>query len=108
MATWSVAAAIAGGLIAVCAAAAVLQNFRSEHFEVVVKAGSMRYYAVLGGLAFALLTGVVGIYMGFVGAGHKRNKKSKLSWVGFFANAAVLTVAMSVLVFFWFTKEVIP
>lgn len=108
MAVWSVAAAVVGGALSILAAVAVLQNFHLEHFETIFKVGSMRYYAVLGALGLANLAGVAGFYMGFAGAGHKRNKKSNLSWLGFFANAGVVTLAMCVLVFFWFTKEMIP
>ncbi len=102
----SVGLAALGGLAALAAMAMVLQNLHTEpSFEVRYAAGSKRFMAILGATAVALLAGTIGFFTGLSSAGHKRNKLSHLSWTGFFSNAGVLTIAMSVFVFFWLAKE---
>ena len=61
---------------------------------------------VLGGALFvSLAASVVGFCVGFNSAGQRRNKKSRLSWTGFFLNAALIAIAFMVAVFFILTRN---
>lgn len=104
-ATLSLACAAAAGLVVLVFAFQIVMKFQWQEFEVLL--GQKRYYAMLGMCAFAILIGTAGFFLGFNSAGQKRNKKNSWAWTGFFLNAAILTLAMSGLLFFWFTKEVL-
>lgn len=99
-------------VLAVLAAAACLvavyfigKNFHFDTFETfyTTKRG-IGFFAILGGVGAAMAAGVVGAFFAFNSAGQRRNKKSGLSWLGFFLNAGVLALALSAFVFFWLTK----
>lgn len=100
----SVALAVVGGVCALGALYFIGSAFDRELFAVVYDPKSKRLPAIGGSLLLALASGVAGFFMGLNGAGQKRNKQPQLSWTGFFLNAAVLTVALSAGVFFYFTK----
>lgn len=101
----SVVLASAGGLFVIAAAFFVLQHFNFQQFEVRYSPKGLRFPAILACVGLAGLAGTIGFFTGLNSAGHKRNKLSHLSWAGFFANSAVLTLALSVFVLFWFAKE---
>lgn len=107
-ATWSLICAGVAALAALAFLAVMLPRFQAQEFEVVVGQGSKAYYALLGLAGVSVLAGGAGFLLGFHSAGQKRNKKNKLSWAGFFLNAGIITLALSALLFFWFTKEVVP
>lgn len=90
--------------MAIAQAGAIFSAFRPAEFEVVMRAGGMRFYAILACTAISAISAVIGAYLGFESV-HKRNKNPSLSWAGFFLNTGALTVCLSVFVFFWFTKE---
>jgi hypothetical protein len=100
----SVVIAVLGILLALAAAGIMLQRFDWADFALYHKANSARFLAILGagGTAFGL--GVIGFFMGLNGAGQKRNKREGLAWLGFFLNAALITVALCVLIVFWLTR----
>ncbi len=104
-ATWSVILGAVASLAMLAAAAAVLQKFQLDDFEIVLRAGGGRYYAILGAIGLAGAASLIGSLIGFSSAGHKRNKKSNLSWMGFFVNAVVMTLTLCLFVFFWLTKD---
>ncbi|TWT44802.1 hypothetical protein RAS1_12200 [Phycisphaerae bacterium RAS1] len=100
----SVGLAIAGALFAVCGAYFIVSAFDRDLFAVVYDPKSKRLPAIGGCLLLSLAAGAAGFFLGLNGAGQKRNKQPQLSWTGFFLNAAVLTLALSAGVFFYFTK----
>ncbi len=71
---------------------------------VVYKQNGMRWYAILGSTGLGLAASGIGMLVGFNSAGQKSNPRSKLSWIGFFANAGVVTFTMSLFVFFFFMR----
>lgn len=101
----SVVLASVGGLCVIAAISLVLRRFNLEHFEVRYTAKGLSFPLILACIGLAGLSGTVGFFAGLNSAGHKRNKLSHLSWTGFLGNSAVLTLALSVLVFFWLAKE---
>lgn len=104
---WSVVLAAVGGITFLGAAGMILPKFEREDFEVVMRAGGGRFYAILGAFFVAGAASLLGSLLGFSSAGHKRNKKSGMSWAGFFINALVMAVTLSLFAFFWFAKELV-
>jgi hypothetical protein len=82
----------------------VLTKFNFSDFEIVMRAGGVRFWGIIGSAALAIGLGAGGGLLAYSSI-HQRNKKNGLSWAGFFFNAAVVGVAMCVFVFFWFTRE---
>lgn len=80
----------------------ILQRFDFESFTIPMR--RTRFFVILGGIAVALALAFTGFMVGFNSAGQKRNKQSRLSWMGFFLNAAAMALALSAFVFFWMTK----
>ncbi len=103
----SVILAAIGGLAVAAAIYLLYRNFDAESFFVNYGQKS-RFLPVLGGvLLVGLAAGTAGFFVALNSAGRRRNKNSKLSWQGFFLNALVLTVMLSVGVFFFFTRNAI-
>lgn len=80
------------------------RNYEREIGQIVYGEGSKFMLIWLPAFLVAFLAGVMGLALGFMGAGQKRNTNSKLSWTGFFLNAAILTMALSVGVIFFLLK----
>ncbi len=99
------------GLLAAAGLAAVgflvFQKFNFQEFELVLKRGGTRFFAILGGTGLSLALAGIGFLLGFSSAGQKRNTLSGTSWVGFFLNAAVMTLVLMVFLVFWFTKDTV-
>ena len=104
-ATISVILAGLAALGAVAAIYCVLSGFDWKVFMLTYNRQGIRLYAVGGALFIALAASVVGFCVGFNSAGQRRNKKSRLSWIGFFANAALIALTLMVAVFFLFTRN---
>jgi hypothetical protein len=100
----SVLLAVGGAVLALATGALIWQNFSAADFAVYYRPSGMRYLAILSGGALAVILSVTGFFVGLNSAGQRRNKKDSLAWLGFFLNAAVIILAMSLLVFFWFAK----
>ena len=94
---------ILAGLAALGAVAAiycVLSGFNWEFRMLTYNPNGMRFYALGAALCLTFGASVVGVCFGFNSAGQRRNKKSRLSWIGFFVNAALIALALMVAVFF--------
>lgn len=104
-AVWSVILAAVAGLSFLAAAGMILPAFRWEHFEIVMRAGGTRFFAILGAIGVAGGASFIGAIIAFNSAGHRRNKKSGLSWTGFFVNAGIMTITLCLFVVFWLAKE---
>ena len=89
-------------LLAIC-----LQTFDPQA-GVVYRQGSLRLYAILGGLGGGIFAGAIGLLLGFNSAGQKSNPLSSRSWMGFFISAAGLTVTTAGGLFFYFNRFPIP
>lgn len=85
--------------------ALILRNFKPGDFEILYSSKGMGLPMIFGCTALAGALGATGFYLGFNSAGQNRNKKQGLSWMGFFLNAAVLTLTLAAFIFFWFAKE---
>lgn len=100
----SVLLAIVATLLTVAAAVLIATRFDPESFAVVIRARGARFFAIVGATAVAILLGLTGFFVGLNSAGQKRNKDSRLAWIGFFGNAAILTLALCLFVFFFLAK----
>ena len=104
-ATFSVILAGVAALGTAIAVYCVLERFDWQVFMLTYDRSGKRL-PVLGAALFAsLAASVVGFCVGFNSAGQRRNKKSRLSWTGFFLNAALIAIAFMVAVFFYLTKN---
>jgi uncharacterized membrane protein len=103
----SVAAGAVGLFATVGALAIILPRFEPAEFSVVMAKEGKAYPAVLAAVALACLAGAVGFFSGFSSAGNRRNSKSNLSWAGFFLSSAVLVLALSTFLVFWFAREIV-
>lgn len=103
-ALWSVILGAVGGLAALAAAAFVLTAFDFGNFVILYSPKGFRFLAILGSVGVACLASAIGLAIGFNSAGQRLNKKSGLSWMGFFLSASVFVLAMCVFVLFWLTK----
>lgn len=90
---------------ALAAIALILRNFDADLFFVNFKFSGMWIKMFGAGLLTALGCGALGFVLGIYTAGQNRNKATNLSWMGFFGSAVALTIAMSTVVFFYFTKN---
>lgn len=104
-ARYSVMLAVVGGLAALAAVYGVFSAFRPQNFEVIYSPRSLRFPAILGSIFIAGAAGTAGFFLALSSAGQKRNKLVRMSWLGFFLNAGIVTVALCVFVFFWLAKE---
>ena len=95
------------GVAGVCMLALLgllLQKFNFSEFEIVMRSGGTRFLAILGSSLVASVCAAAGVFIG-LNSVHRLNKKTQLSWAGFFANAAILGITLSVFIVFWLTKE---
>jgi hypothetical protein len=99
-------AALAGlALLSTLALAVFIFSVYSPEMGVPYKQGGLRFYAIVGAAGLACAAGGIGFMVGLNSAGQKTNKRSQLSWLGFFASAGVLTVALCLFMFFWMLKD---
>lgn len=99
-------AALAGvGLLSTLALAVFIFSVYHPEVGVPYRTGGLRYIAILGATGLACTAGVIGLLVGLTSAGHKMNKRSQLSWLGFFTSAGVITVALCLFIFFWMMKD---
>jgi hypothetical protein len=73
--------------------------------EYMIYHGSRFKFVVFGCGMAALGLAVIGFGFGYASAGQRRNEKQKLSWLGFFIAAGVMTVAVLLLCVFYFRGE---
>jgi hypothetical protein len=104
----SVILGVVGGLCTLAGLFFVLQKFDFTSLVVIYSPRSMRLPAIAGTLFVGLIAGGVGLLLGFLSAGERLNKRSRLSWTGFFLSAAVVALALSCGIFFWITKFAEP
>lgn len=106
-ASLSILCAAIGAAAVLAAAYLALSKFKMEEFAIIMKNKGPRHLALLAAIGLAGLASVGGFIAGFNSAGHVRNKKSGLSWTGFFINAIVIAATLSLLAFFWLTKDLV-
>jgi hypothetical protein len=93
------------GVLGVLGAIVLLaRNFSRENFWIAYRGSSMWLPLLLLAMLVAVGAGVVGFFLSLHSAGQRRNTRSDLSWRAFFLNALVITLALSVGVFFWITR----
>jgi hypothetical protein len=101
----SVILAAVGGFFAVAALGGVLRNFDINTGWVEYGTKTIFLPALGGCLFLALAPAAVGFSVALHSAGQRRNKRSGLSWMGFFLNALVITLALCIGVFFVVTRH---
>ena len=106
-ALYSLAAAGVGALGVIAVLGLFVRNFQWAESELKFGAGSLAYYGYIAGVGLAGLGGLVGMILGFQSAGQKRNSLNRLSWLGFFASAALVTIAACGGLIFAFLKEIV-
>lgn len=103
-AVWSVRLAGVGLLAAVAALVLIFRNFEFDAATLHMPRNGRSFPLMLAGIGVACLLGTIGFFMGFSSAGHSRNKRSNLSWLGFFLSAAAVSLGLAALIFYFFTK----
>lgn len=101
-ARFSVLLAGAAALAAAGAAVFMARFYSAEYGIIIQSLTSRRALVILIPLLAGAGMAAIGMILAFNGAGQKRNKQSGLSWLGFFLNAGVTTLALSLIVVFWF------
>ncbi len=101
----SVILATVGGLFTVAALGAILRNFDASTGWVRYGTKTIFMPALGGCLMLALALATIGFFVALNSAGQRRNKRSRLSWTGFFLSALVITFAVCVGVFFVITRH---
>ena len=97
----SVFLAVVAGLASIAAALLLFRNYKADVGQIVYLAGG-KFILIFGGaILVALLAAAAGFLLGFNSAGQKRNTKPQLSWTGFFLNAAMMTLGLSIFVVFF-------
>lgn len=94
-----------GALCVLVLIVGVFHRFDFGEFTVLYKAGSLRYYGILGATLLGVGTGAIGFFVGLNSAGQQRNSLSKLAWFAFFSSAGVILMTLCLFVVFWFAKE---
>jgi hypothetical protein len=103
----SVYLAILGAISCLVGLVAMLQRFDAQNFMITYNSKRMFHYAFAATLAVALACAVIGCGFGFNSAGQRRNKATRLSWIGFFVNAAIIALTLMTGVFFLFTRNAV-
>jgi len=101
----SVILAVIGGFFALVALGGVLRNFDPSTGWVRYGTKSIFMPALGICLLLALALAAAGFFVALHSAGQRRNKRSRLSWTGFFLNAVVLMFALCVGAFFVITRH---
>ncbi|MFO0838749.1 MAG: hypothetical protein U1D55_09490 [Phycisphaerae bacterium] len=101
----SVYLAAIGGVSTLISVVLMARNFDRATFWIIYNARRPFVFVLLATIGLALLASGLGLLVGFMSAGQRRNPKSQLSWTGFFSSAAVLAVALSAAVFFILTQN---
>lgn len=99
---------VLAGVAALCTAFAVfcvLYKFDWTSFTLTYNRNGKRLLIIAAALFVSLAASIVGFCVGFNSAGQHRNKKSRLSWTGFFLNAALMAIAFMTAVFFIITRD---
>lgn len=89
---------------ALAAIALIIRNLDFEAWTLYMPRNGNSFPLMLAGVGAACLLGTVGFFIGFSSAGHSRNKRSKLSWMGFFGSAAAISLGLSAFIFYYFTR----
>jgi hypothetical protein len=95
--TLSLVLGIVGLLAAAAALGLLARNADAQFFETywIVYGEGSSFLPILGGvLAVAVAAGVSGFLLGLNAADQRRNARSKRAWLGFFLNAAAMTLAV--------------
>jgi hypothetical protein len=101
----SVILAAIGGFFALVALGGILRNFDASTGWVRYGTKTIFMPALGGCLVLALALAAIGFFVGLNSAGQRRNKRSRLSWTGFFLNALVIVLALCVGAVFAITRH---
>ncbi len=104
-ATLSLLMAGMAGLAVAAAGAVVAYKFDWQDFILVYNRRGILLFVLGGALFVALAASVTGFCVGFNSAGQRRNARSRLSWMGFFVNAALIAVTLMIAFLFYFTRQ---
>lgn len=108
-AKYSIILAVVAAIAAVAVAGLFARNFNAEYRQIIYGSGSKFLPMAGAGLVTALLTSAAGFFLAFNSAGQKRNTQSRLSWIGFFTNAGLIAVSLTLMMVFVLLKlELVP
>ena len=96
-----------GVLGAMVAMYCVLKGFDWQVFMLTYNRKGPRLIVLGASLFVSLAAGVIGFFVGLNSAGQRRNKKSRLAWIGFFANATLISLALMLAIFFVLTRNAV-
>ena len=101
----SVILAVVGGVGVLAAMVLLGRNFTNlQTFWVAYNPRTMWLPMLAAFLFLALSAGGAGFFIGLNSAGQRRNTRSRLAWIGFFASAGVLMLAVCAAIFFYFAR----
>ncbi len=102
----SVILAVVGGVGALAAVVLLGKNFTDLSTFWVRYNPKGKWLPMLAACLFlALGAGGAGFFIGLNSAGERRNTRSRLAWIGFFASAGVLMLAVCAAIFFYFARH---
>ena len=101
--------AVVGNAAALAAFCLLGRNFSFQDRYVTYNPENI-WFPILGGVLFvALAASTIGFFVGLHSAGQRRNTRSRLSWTGFFVSAVGITLTVSAVAIFYFTRNpVVP
>lgn len=99
----SIGLAVGGALCCAALVFGVISAYDPD-MGVVYKSGGPRYYAILVSTFVGFAATAVGFAISLNSAERKTNPNPRLSWIGFFLNAGVLTLTLCVFIFFFFNR----
>lgn len=100
----SVALGVLAAVSALAVAGLLARNYNREVGQIIYGAGGSYILLIAAGLGVALIAAGAGFFLGFNSAGQKRNTQSRLSWMAFFLNAAVIALVMALAVVFFLMR----
>lgn len=103
----SVACGVASGLAALFALWMLSRNYEGSAKFVYYSQSGLWLPIFLVAILFGLLFGAGGFLLGLTSAAKKRNALTRLSWIGFFVSAGMVTLTLCAGVFFYFTRNAV-
>lgn len=99
----SIGLAVVGAVCCVALVYGIVDAYDPD-MGVIYRQGGSRWYAILVSTFVGFAATAVGFAISLNSAERKTNPNPRLSWVGFFMNAGVLTLTLCAFLFFFFNR----